>query len=113
MTENDVIVEVATCSENEIVIEISPDKMNEKDDGAGDEDDNDDDDDDSENKTCGAETEVGIASSQHCTNRSTDNFHNAEPVSQLHGVHTTSQKYRSMSESSGDEFVSICNGQSY
>jgi hypothetical protein len=28
----------------------------------------------------------------------------------LHGVHTASQIYRSMSESSGDEFVSICNG---
>jgi hypothetical protein len=102
-------VEIAARSENEVVIEISPDKMNKKDDGPG----GDDDDDDSESKTHGAETAVGVTPNQHCTNTSIENCHNADPVSGLHGVHTSSQKYRSMSESSGDEFVSIRNGQSY
>jgi hypothetical protein len=104
-------VEIATCSENEVVIEISRNKINKRDDGAGDE--NDDDDDDSENKTCGAETAVDVTPNESCTNTSVDSCHDAEPLSELHGVHTASQKCRSMSESSGDEFVSICNGQSY
>jgi hypothetical protein len=99
-------VEIAACSENEVVIEISPDKINKKDDGAGDEDD----DDDIESKTHGAETAVCVTPTQHCTNTSIENCHNADPVSELQGVHTGSQKYRSMSESSGDEFVSIRNG---
>jgi hypothetical protein len=100
-------VEIAACNENEVVIEISPDKMNKKDDSAGDEDD------DSESKTHGAETAVGVTPNQHCTNTSIANCHNAEAVSELHDVHSASQKDRSMSESSGDEFVSIRNGRSY
>jgi hypothetical protein len=99
-------VEIAACSENEVVIEISPDKMNKRD------DDDEDDDNETESKTCGAETAVLVTPNQHCTNMSNENCDNAEPVSELHGIHTASQKYRSMSESSGDEFVSIHNGQS-
>jgi hypothetical protein len=113
-------VEVEAHGESEVVIEIFQDKMDQKNDdpfylemdqkndGAGDEDD-----DDSGSKTR-AETGVDVIPNQRCTNTSVDDGQNAEPAaSDLGGVHTASQIYRSMSESSGDEFVSICNGQSY
>jgi hypothetical protein len=105
-------VEVTKYSEDEVVIEISPDKMNKKEDDAGDEDDDVDDDHDNESKTSGAKSVVGAASSQHCTNTNVDICHNAEAVSQLYYVHAAPYKYRSLSESSGDELVSIRDGQS-
>jgi hypothetical protein len=106
-TDNDMNVEVTKFSEDEVVIEISQDKMNKKEHNAGG-----DDDDDDESEANDTESVVGVTTSQRCTNTSTDIYHDAEPVSQLHDGHKVLQKYRSMSESSGDESVSIRDGQS-
>jgi hypothetical protein len=99
-------VELTKFSENEVVIEIRRDKMNKKEQDAGDNEDD-------ESKASGTGSLVSIASSQHCTNTSTDISHNAEPVSQLRDCHKAPQKYRSMSESSGDESVCIRDGHSF
>jgi hypothetical protein len=98
-------VEVTKFSENEVVIEISGDKMNEKEHDAGDKVND-------ASEANGAESAVGVTSSQHSTNTSIDIYRNAESVSQLYDGHTAPQKYRSMSESSGDESVSMMDGQS-
>jgi hypothetical protein len=99
--ENTVNIEVAQFSENEVVVEISPEKTEKKENYAGNEEDNDKDD---ESETNNAESTVDVASCQHCTNTSIDTEEAAEPVSQF--VHTASHKYRSLSESSGIELVS-------
>ncbi|GFG36024.1 hypothetical protein Cfor_07916 [Coptotermes formosanus] len=96
--ENAVNIEVAKFSENEVVVEISPEKTEKKENYAGNEEGNDKDD---ESETNNAESTVDVASRQHCTNTSIDTEEAAEPVSQF--VQTASHKYRSLSESSGIE----------
>jgi hypothetical protein len=102
--ETNVTAQVAACSKDEVVIEISQDKMNEKDNSPGEED---NDNGGIESKTHVAETGVDVSPNERCTNTSADEGHSAQPASEFCGVHTASQIYRSMSESSGDEFVSI------
>lgn len=95
-------VEVTAFSENEVVIEISQDKINKEEHIAGDND----------IEANITESLVGVASSQQCANTRTEIYQNAEAVSQMRDDNRVPQKYRSVSESSGDESVSIRDGKS-
>jgi hypothetical protein len=92
-----VSIEVTRFSENEVVIEMSPEKTEKKENNAA----NDTGD---ESETDRAESTDDVASYQHCTNTTIDTEEAAEPVTQF--VHIAPHKYRSLSESSGIELVS-------
>jgi hypothetical protein len=99
--ENGVSIEVTKFSENEIVVEISPEGTEKKENHAENEEAVDKDD---ESESNSGESTVDVASSQHCTGTSIDTEEDSELVSQF--VHATPHKYRSLSESSGIELVS-------
>jgi hypothetical protein len=98
-----VSIEVTDFCRNEVLIEISPDKMEKNEDDNGNEEANGEDD---ESETNSGESTVDVASSQHCTDTRTDTEDAAEPPYQF--VHSAPHKYRSLSESSGIELVSMC-----
>jgi hypothetical protein len=99
--ENAVNIEVTKFSENEMVVEISPERT-EKNENVAQNEEAFDKDDASESNS--GESTVDVASSQRCTSTSIDNEEDSEPVSQF--VHAAPHKYRSLSESSGIELVS-------
>jgi hypothetical protein len=99
--ENAVSIEVTKFSENEVVVEISPERSEKKENDAESEEAFDRGD---ETESNGGESTVDVASSQHRTSASIDTEEDAEPVSQF--VHAAPHKYRSLSESSGIELVS-------
>ena len=98
--ENAVSIEVTKFSENEIVVEISPETTEKEEDDAENEDAFDRDD---ESESNNGESTADIASSQRRTGTSIDTEEDSEPVSQF--VLVTTHKYRSLSESSGIELV--------
>ena len=99
--ENTVSVEVTKFIENEVVVEILPEKTEEKANDAENEEANDKDD---ESESNSGQSTVDVSSSQHCISTSINAEEVAEPVSQF--VHAAPHKYRSLSESSGIELVS-------
>jgi hypothetical protein len=101
IAENAVSVDVTKFSENEVVVEISPEKTEKKANDAENEEANDKDD---ESEWNSGESTVDVASSQRCISSSINTEEVAEPVSQF--VYATTHKYRSLSESSGIELVS-------
>jgi len=99
--ENAVSIEVTKFSENEIVVEILPERTkNEENDTENEEAIDIDDESESNN----GESTADVASSQHRTGTSVDTEEDSEPVSQF--VHAAPHKFRSLSESSGIELVS-------
>jgi hypothetical protein len=100
-----VSIEVTKFSENEVVVEISPEKTEKKENYAENEEAFDKDD---ENESSNGESTVDVASGRHCSGTSIDTEEDAESVSQF--VPATPHKYRSLSESSGIELVSILKG---
>jgi hypothetical protein len=99
--ENTVSIEVTKFSEDEVVVEISPEKTEKKENGAENEEANDK---DYESESNSGESTVDVASSRRCTSTSVGAEEVVEPVSQF--VHATPHKQRSLSESSGIELVS-------
>ena len=99
--DNAVSIEVTKFSENEVVVEISPEKTEKKGDAGENEEAFDRDD---ETGCSNGQSTVDVASSQHCSGTSIDTEEDAESVSEF--VHATPHKYRSLSESSGIELVS-------
>ena len=99
--ENTVSIEVTKFSENEIVVEISPESTENKESDAESEEAIDRDD---ESESNNGESTADVASSQRRTGTSVDTEEDSEPVSQF--VHAAPHKYRSLSESSGIELVS-------
>jgi cobalamin biosynthesis protein CobT len=100
--QNTVSIEVTKFSENEVVVEISPEKTEKKENGAENEEADDDKDDESESNS--GESTGDVASSRHCASTSVDTEEDDEPFSQF--VHATPHKHRSFSESSETELVS-------
>jgi hypothetical protein len=99
--QNAVSIEVTKFSENEVVVEISPEKTEKKENGSESEE-ADDKDDESESNS--GESTGDVDSSRHCTSTIIDNEEDDEPFSQF--VHATPHKHRSFSESCGIELVS-------
>jgi hypothetical protein len=106
--DNAVSIEVTKFSENEVVVEISPEKNEKEEDVAENEEAFVKDD---ETESGNGESTVDVASSQHCFGTSIDTEEDAESVSQF--VHATPHKYRSLSESSGIELVSTLKDDSF
>jgi hypothetical protein len=96
-----VSIEVTKFSENEIVVEISPERTEKEENDAENEEAFDKDD---ESESNSGESTVDVPSSQHRTGSSIDTEEDSEPVSQF--VHAAPHKYRSLSELSGIELVS-------
>jgi len=99
--ENTVSIEVTKFSENEIVVELSPEWTDKKENDAENEEANDRDD---ESEWNNGESTADVASSRHRAGTSIDTEEDSEPVCQF--VHVAPHKYRSLSESSGIELVS-------
>jgi len=100
-TENAVSIEVTRFGENEVMVEISPERNEKKASNAENEEAVNKDD---ETESNSGESTVDVPASPHCTGTSIDTEKDAGPVSQF--VHATPHKCRSLSESSGIELVS-------